>query len=598
MMKKRNVVIILTIMIVLQLGFVTYMFALQKEGFHSDDNWSYGFANADDGGWIEHDDNGKTRNFDEWTDGKALWDYITVQKGKQFDFGEVARNMKDERNPPLHHMILHAICSFFPETFSWWYGYAINVIAFIATLITLYFLGRELFGSEKKALLVCFFYGFSIAALNTSLFLRPYCMLTSLSVMLMYLHVRMYQKRFVLCGKELIGILITMVAGNLTQYTFMMYGMCIMIIFGIYELVKRKWKFALIHGSVMLLSVGITVLIWPRALQLLFAREEMYAAQMPLSWEVNFAMALSTQEATGIPFKVPDVVFWAYIKIIFAFVLIIVSGIAFICRHEEWFHKMLANGKKYIVRVVKWGKRKALMGDKIMVLIMLSVFSTVVVISHYCNLYVMSLYADRYFFFIMPFFSLIITGQIYWVIFHVCKRKKVYRGISILICVTLLLMEHSVLEPTWYLFKRQCEGPQLEKLTKEADVILVTGERWKLTWYSSKLYSASRFYAVLSEDCMKDETLMRLNELKEKENSEKEKPVYLVLETGKFRDETWDASKSDEKNGVKVNDEILTLPYKKSEVVSRFAKAEWATQKKFIEREDAFVGEIEVWQIR
>ena len=73
MIKKRNIVILLTAIILLQLGFITYMFAFQKEGFHSDDNWSYGFANADEGGWIYHDDSGKSRNFNKWTDGKVLW---------------------------------------------------------------------------------------------------------------------------------------------------------------------------------------------------------------------------------------------------------------------------------------------------------------------------------------------------------------------------------------------------------------------------------------------------------------------------------------------------------------------------------------------
>ena len=73
---------------------------------------------------------------------------ILTLKGKQFDFGAVARNMSDERNPPLHHMILHAICSFFPESFSWWYGYAINVLSFIGMMIALYFLGKEFFMSR------------------------------------------------------------------------------------------------------------------------------------------------------------------------------------------------------------------------------------------------------------------------------------------------------------------------------------------------------------------------------------------------------------------------------------------------------------------
>lgn len=592
MIKKRNVVIILTIMIVLQLGFITYMFAFQKEGFHSDDNWSYGFANADDGGWIEHDDNGKTRNFDEWTDGKVLWNYITVQKGKQFDFREVARNMSDERNPPLHHMMLHAVCSFFPESFSWWYGYAMNVLSFIVMMAALFFLGKEFFLSVKKALLICFFYGFSVAALNNMLFLRPYCLLTCFSIVLIYFHIKMYRKKFRSCRKELIGILITMIGGNLTQYTFMMFGMCLMLTFGIYEFCQKKWKFAIIHGLTMLLSVGAAIIIWPRTLDLLLARNQMYGAQMPLRWEINFSMLLSVEESTGIPFRIPDIVFWTYVKFIILFLIIITAGISFICRKEVWFQKVVAKGKERVVRAGKWIENKIRYGEKISVLLMLTVLLTLVIISYYCNIYVMSIYADRYFFFIMPFITLIFGGQICWLIQHLLYKKKMQKIVAVLLCGVLLFMEHNVLTPSWYLFKRQCDGSQIEELTKDADVILVTSEAWKLTWYSSKLRNVSQFYAVLAEDCMTDDTLNTVNRLGD------DKPVYLIFETDKFRGETWDASKSKENERIKTNEEILTLSYKKSEVVDRFAKAIWAKEKEFVQKENSFVGQIEVWQLR
>lgn len=592
MIKKRNVVIILAVLIVLQLGFITYMFAFQKEGFHSDDNWSYGFANADDGGWIDHDDDGNIRNFDNWIDAKVLWDYITVQKGKQFDFGAVARNMSDERNPPLHHVILHAICSFFPETFSWWFGYAINVFSFIFMMIMLYFLGKQFFLSVKKALLICFFYGFSVAALNNMLFLRPYCLLTCFSILLIYFHVKMYRKKFCSCQWELVGILLTMIAGNLTQYTFMMFGMCIMLVFGIYELIKKKWKFAIIHGLIMLLSVGAAVIIWPHALDLLLARNQMYEAQMPLFWEINFSMLLSVEESTGIVFKIPNIVFWTYVKFIMIFLIIIVAGVSFICRNEMWFRKRVKKGKDRVVEAGKWIGNKIRYGEKISILLMLTVFLTIVIISYYCNIYVMSLYADRYFFFIMPFITLVLGGQICWLIQHLLHKKKMQKIVTVLLCGALLFMEHNVLTPSWYLFQRECDGPQIEELTKDADVILVTSEAWKLTWYSSKLRKASEFYAVLSEDCMTEDTLAKVNTLEE------EKPVYLVFETDKFRDENWDASKSKEKSGIKTNEEILTLSYKKSEVVDRFAKAAWAKEKQFVQKENAFVGQIEVWRLR
>ena len=91
---------------------------------------------------------------------------------------------------------------------------------------------------------------------------------------------------------------------------------------------------------------------------------------------------------------------------------------------------------------------------------------------------------------------------------------------------------------------------------------------------------------------MTDDTLNIINRL------EDDKPVYLVFETDKFRDESWDTSKSKENAGVKTNEEILTLSYKKSEVVKWFAKANWAKEKKFIQKENSFVGQIEVWRLR
>lgn len=587
--KKRNVVIILMIMIALQLGFITYMFAFQKEGFHSDDNWSYGFANADEGGWIYHDDSGKSRNFNKWTDGKVLWDYITVQKGKQFDFGAVARNMSDERNPPLHHMILHAICSFFPETFSWWYGYAINVLSFIGMMTALYFLGKEFFLSEKKALLSCFFYGFSVAALNNMLFLRPYCLLTFFSVALLYFHVRMYRKKFSCCKKEMLGIFLIMLVGSLTQYSFFMLGLCVMTVFGIYELIRKKWKFVIAHGCVMMAAVVGSMILWPKTWELLTLRNEMYQVQMSLPWEVNFSMLLSVEESIGIPFCLPDIVFWTYVKFIVIFLLIIAAGLSFVFRHELWFKKAMKKTKERVFCIGGWLKKKVKYGDKISILMMVTVFMTTVIIAYYCNIYVMSIYADRYFFFLMPFFTMIFTGQVCWIVRHICRRKRRYYRICVALCALLLLVEHNLLVPSWYLFERQCDGPKLETLTQDADVIVVTAEAWKLTWYSSQFRNASKFYAVLAKDCMTEETLANVEQL----HDDEEKPVYLIVEEiDEMYEESWNKVKTGERTSQKTASNL------QNRIVDQFAKAGWKTKKKFVQKEWGFVGEIEVWQLR
>ena len=43
---KKQVYILLVIIIMLQILNVTISFELMKEGFHSDEMWSYGFANS------------------------------------------------------------------------------------------------------------------------------------------------------------------------------------------------------------------------------------------------------------------------------------------------------------------------------------------------------------------------------------------------------------------------------------------------------------------------------------------------------------------------------------------------------------------------
>ena len=78
-------------------------------------------------------------------------------------------------------------------------------------------------------------------------------------------------------------------------------------------------------------------------------------------------------------------------------------------------------------KMLKWAKREICYGEKITIMIMLVAFLTLVVIAYYCNFYVMSIYSDRYLFFLMLFMSLVVVGQVSWLITHIGKRKGIYR---------------------------------------------------------------------------------------------------------------------------------------------------------------------------
>ena len=223
---KYKFAIALFAIIVVQLGTITYMFAFEKEGFHQDDAWSYQFANGnyETGMGIATDKDGNFKNANRWVDSELVREYMEVQDGMEFHYDSVLCNMSIEKNPPLHSIFVHTVCSFFPNTFSWWYAYAVNVLAFIAIMIGLYFFSTDMMHSRKLALVTCLYYGFTTAAQNTVLLLRGYAWITAFGVICLCLHSRMYRKRFQKAVPQLISIYIVMVLGCLTHYSFMMFG--------------------------------------------------------------------------------------------------------------------------------------------------------------------------------------------------------------------------------------------------------------------------------------------------------------------------------------------------------------------------------------
>ena len=90
-----------------------------------------------------------------------------------FNYKNVYYNQTLDCHPPLFYYAIHTICSFFPASFSKWYGFSLNIIIFILVQILLFILSKKIFDSDKNALLTCFIYGFSSFLLFSSI-LYPY----------------------------------------------------------------------------------------------------------------------------------------------------------------------------------------------------------------------------------------------------------------------------------------------------------------------------------------------------------------------------------------------------------------------------------------
>ena len=233
--------LILCLLIFLQTLALIFTFSTKREGFHSDENWSYGYANSFFQSNIYIDNNKKSINTDKWEDSSILRDYIEVQNGERFRFDSVFDNMSEDFSPPLHSLILHGICSFFPESFSWWYGFSINIVAFILSIWLLFFVSKNLFNSIYVSLLTCFFYGFSSAALNCFIYIRTYSILTCFSLALIYL-VTIFLKSKTISLKVSFLIYLISILGFLSHYFFYAFAFSLSLAFIVNLAARKKIK--------------------------------------------------------------------------------------------------------------------------------------------------------------------------------------------------------------------------------------------------------------------------------------------------------------------------------------------------------------------
>ena len=588
--KKYRVGLILAGMIVLQLCYITYVFAFLREGYHSDEAWSYQFANANYERMICEDEDGNAINEKRWQDSQLFRNFMEVQDGMQFHYDAVLYNMSADLNPPLHSLLLHTICSFAPNTFSWWYAYIINIAAFVCAMVALYYFARELTASRKMALAVCLFYGCTTGALYTFIYLRGYAMLTVFSILLAFLHCRIYRQGFQVNYRYLAALFTVMVFGSLTHYNFFVFGFCFAAVFCLHTLCTKRWRFMIWYGLVMASSVVVVMLIWPPAAELFAGRDAIYGAQMPLLWEIEQCMILLGWEATGVPFRIPSAVFWVWVEFILLLALIFAAGIGFLLRKDTRFRAFtgrFVHGVRSFLRGLP-GKLRRM--NKFYVLCVPVCAGTLVIIADVCDIYGMSIFSDRYLFFLMPVVSVLFLGAVSWLV-RKCAgdRRRVAAVLFVVLFAGALLYNHR-LDVNRYSFRRGCDGPAIEELTKDADVILVSQANWKLAYYASQILYSKNFFMVRADECM--DVMEKLGAL-----PDADRPVYLIAEKNQFRPEDFadDETMSDEERAIT---EMVTVEWKLSELVEGYAGLGWATRKEFVQDEYSFAGNLSIWRLR
>ena len=226
----------------------------QKSHLMCDELFTYGAANCRGGIMMDFPLN-------EWRDKGDYMEYVTPGEDA-FSYEIPYDNQAMDVHPPLYYYLIHTIASMYPDTFSFWTGVGLNLVLLLGCTVALYFLVKELFGSKVCALLVSACYGLTYGALNTMLFIRMYM----LFAVVLLLHLLVYAKYWEKPGIPKKGYLflgLTLVAGALTQYYFLIAAFFLAAWYTIKLLLQKRWKETGCYLGTIAVSAGVSLALFP-----------------------------------------------------------------------------------------------------------------------------------------------------------------------------------------------------------------------------------------------------------------------------------------------------------------------------------------------
>ena len=245
--------IILSVIIILSLAISTFYMAA-KQGFHEDELLTYNLANSSkqlnvDGGWNSPED------FNE---------YLAVSENDRFDYAQVYENqIINASHPPFYYALVHTVCSLFPNVFSKWLAYSINVLAMVGILILLFKIGKKVTGNNLYALIASGAYALSIACITTTIYLRMYATLTFFVLAFLYMSLVMYEKKNTVRLSDCLMLTLIVILGILTQYYFILFAGLIGLVFLVFKIKERNIKDLIKYIIAAVIGAVIALCIYP-----------------------------------------------------------------------------------------------------------------------------------------------------------------------------------------------------------------------------------------------------------------------------------------------------------------------------------------------
>ena len=254
--KDKIIIGLLILTIILQVA-LRIQYGKEKPYLHIDEGYSYGLMNYDKIDIMNNDD-----FYNNWHQNKYYEDYLTISKEEAKDFTPVYENQKNDVHPPLFYLLLRGAASFTIDSFSKWTGIGLNIIIFIITSIMIYLVANKIFKNKLYAISVVLINGFTLAAIDTTIFIRMYALNALNLLIISYLHIINLNKQE-LKIRDLCIMSVFIILGSLTHYHYLVFLFILYVIYMIKFIRNKNVKNAVKYTSMMVVSAIISLCIFP-----------------------------------------------------------------------------------------------------------------------------------------------------------------------------------------------------------------------------------------------------------------------------------------------------------------------------------------------
>ncbi len=206
-----------------------------------------------------------------WHDADYFGQYLMTTQGGRFDFLSVFYNASFDSAPPLYYLLLHFICSLFPDTFSLWYGLIINLLFLMPVCALLYYLTEKYYGGTKYAFLITLCYAMSIGSISTLLIIRMYAMYTFFVLAFFAVNLRIAANGFSFTKKSRIAYILCAFLGFYTQYYFVIYAFFLIGTICLYLFRQKETRPKIFpYLSASLAAAVLSIVLWPFSIKHIF----------------------------------------------------------------------------------------------------------------------------------------------------------------------------------------------------------------------------------------------------------------------------------------------------------------------------------------